>query len=275
MRNLEDYLLDTFTFNNYINNQPMIIEGLDIDIYNRTVSLTNKHSKGINFEIDKPIYRKINGMNVYSIFKRTKLRDEKNINRDGNPFIYALKGINKWKFDISDNEIREYCRKFINQCDKLDKIYDTIIIVPSGSDLNKRFMKTLSNIIGTKYNLEDFFHKVEKEYADDSINITQIKKDFGDNYKKVMHDIYDGFMKMKGKYFEAKYIDKKYLKYIDCIISSSNEYELFDCLEYITNKNVLVLDDTISSGETVSRCVKAIQTYAPKKIDVITLLSKL
>ena len=200
MRNLEDYLLDTFTFNNYINNQPMIIEGLDIDIYNRTVSLTNKHSKGIDFEIDKPIYRKINGMNVYSIFKRTKLRDEKNINRDGNPFIYALKGINKWKFDISDNEIREYCRKFINKCDKLDKIYDTIIIVPSGSDLNKRFMKTLSNIIGTKYNLEDFFHKVEKEYADDSINITQIKKDFGDNYKKVMHDIYDGFMKMKGKY---------------------------------------------------------------------------
>lgn len=275
MRNLEDYLLDTFTFNRYINNQPMIIEGLDIDIYNRTVSLTNKHSKGIDFEIDKPIYRKINGMNVYSIFKRTKLIDEKNINRDGNPFIYALKGINKWKFDISDNEIREYCRKFINQCDKLDKTYDTIIIVPSGSDLNKRFMKTLSNIIGTKYNLEDFFHKVEKEYADDSINITQIKKDFGNNYKKVMYDIYDGFIKMKGKYFEAKYIDKKYLKYIDCIISSSNEYELFDCLEYITNKNILVLDDTISSGETVSRCVKAIQTYNPKKIDVITLLSKL
>ena len=95
MRNLEDYLLDTFTFNNYINNQPMIIEGLDIDIYNRTVSLTNKHSKGIDFEINKPIYRKINGMNVYSIFKRTKLRDVKNINRDGNTFIYALKRINK------------------------------------------------------------------------------------------------------------------------------------------------------------------------------------
>lgn len=261
----------------FINNifvPDMIIEGLDIDEKHRLVRLTNKHDKGVDFDIEKPIYSNIQGMNIYSIFKRTPLTTEI-VNRDGNPFIYALKDINGWKFDITDQEIISYSKKFIKQCEKINKDYDTIIVVPSGSNLNERFMKTLSNIIKSKYNINDFFFKVEKEYAYDSRNLTKIRNDSKDNdeYEHILDSIDRGFQKMKGKWFEAKYIDKKYLKYIDCVISKNDEYELFDCLEYITNKNILVLDDTISSGETASRCVKAIQSYDPNKVDVITLLS--
>lgn len=270
MKNIDEYI-NRFIDNHFIDD--IIIEGLDIDEQQKLVSLTDKHNKGIDFEIEKSIYTKINDINVYSIFKRTKLKTDKGFARDGNPFIYALKNINGWKFNISDAEIFTYCRKFINQCEKIDKNYDTIIIVPSGSHLNERFMKTLSKIIKSKNNIKDFFYKVEKEYAYDSRNLTKIRQDYKDKYIQVLEDIDKGFNKMKGKWFEAKYINKKYLKYIECIISNNNDYELFDCLEYIMGKNILVLDDTISSGETVSRCVKAIQSYSPNKVDVITLLS--
>ena len=275
MISINEYI-NRFKYNPFIDND-MIIEGLNIDEKNKLVKLTSEHNKGVDFDIDKLIHYKVNNINVYSIFKRTKLKTEQGFERDGNPFIYALKEINGWKFDISDQDIINYCRKFLNQCEKIDKQYDTIIIVPSGSNLNERFMKTLSGIIKSKYNIKDFFIKVTKEDAYDSRNLTKIKNDSKTNkeYEDILDEIDDGFKQMKGKWFEAKHINKKYLKYIECIISNNNNYELFDCLEYIMNKNILVLDDTISSGETISKCVKAIQSYDPNKVDVITLLSKI
>ena len=44
----------------------------------------------------------------------------------------------------------------------------------------------------------------------------------------------------------------------------------------INDKDILILDDTISSGETISDNVKAIRdTFQPKYITVIILFSKL
>lgn len=45
--------------------------------------------------------------------------------------------------------------------------------------------------------------------------------------------------------------------------------------DMINDKNVLLLDDIVSSGNTVSSCFKNIkQTFNPKSITVLTLLSK-
>ena len=53
--------------------------------------------------------------------------------------------------------------------------------------------------------------------------------------------------------------------------------DLFDDIKknYIDDKNILLLDDTISSGETVSQCINRIlSNFIPKSITIITLLSK-
>ena len=53
--------------------------------------------------------------------------------------------------------------------------------------------------------------------------------------------------------------------------------DLFDDIKknYIDDKNILLLDDTISSGETVSQCINGIlSNFIPKSITIITLLSK-
>ena len=44
----------------------------------------------------------------------------------------------------------------------------------------------------------------------------------------------------------------------------------------INDKNVLILDDTIATGKTVSEIAKlTVDTFSPKKVTIITLFSAL
>ena len=67
--------------------------------------------------------------------------------------------------------------------------------------------------------------------------------------------------------------DSSVLKYINYI--TYNEDEDTNIREKIDGKDILVLDDIISSGESVSQAVKTINdSFIPKSVTVITLLSK-
>lgn len=82
------------------------------------------------------------------------------------------------------------------------------------------------------------------------------------------------FEQMSTDKFEAKYI-KPYIKYFDSFITSRKE-KTSDIYSSIYDKSVLILDDTISHGDTVSYCVEALNTTSkPNKCYVITLLSPL
>ena len=79
----------------------------------------------------------------------------------------------------------------------------------------------------------------------------------------------------KDDYFTYKEIPTNLRKYIcnSCTIYGNDALKYSDI---INDKDILILDDTISSGETISDNVKAIRdTFAPKSITVITLFSKL
>lgn len=79
-----------------------------------------------------------------------------------------------------------------------------------------------------------------------------------------------------GEIFQAKYIPKKYLKYFKEIVSLSKKYKISDLYNNFYDKNVLVIDDVISSGITVSQEVESIKNnFNPKKVDVLTLLSSI
>ena len=52
--------------------------------------------------------------------------------------------------------------------------------------------------------------------------------------------------------------------------------EFFAQLDKINDKNVLILDDTIETGSTISETTNLIlKSYVPKNITIITLFSKL
>ena len=259
----------------YINDlDNYIVEGLNIDVYNKTVSLTDNHNLGIDFSlVNNPVYDKHNGYDVISIFKRTSLTDINNTQRDGNPFIYALKKKNGWKFNITSEEINKYIRRFLTVCKKINNKYDTIIITPSASELNEKFMKAISRQVDANNIINEYFVKLSKEEIidDDLIDIERIRNDYGNSFNKVMSEIHRSFRRMKGETFEAKYVKKEYLKYIKYIETNGDD----DIRKYIDDKDILLLDDTISSGETVSQCINGIlSNFIPKSITIITLLSK-
>lgn len=274
MKSLQEMLKESFekSYTNDLDNY--IVEGLNIDVDNKTVSLTDAHNSGIDFSlVNNPVYDKHNGYDVISIFKRTSLTDINNTQRDGNPFIYALKNKNGWKFNITSEEINKYIRRFLSICKKINNKYDTIIITPSASELNEKFMKAISRHVDANNIINEYFVKLSKEEIidDDLIDIERIRNDYGNSFNKVMSEIHRSFRRMKGETFEAKYVKKEYLKYIKYIETNGDD----GIRKYIDDKDILLLDDTISSGETVSQCINGIlSNFIPKSITIITLLSK-
>lgn len=276
MKNLKDILKTTFISTSANEMENYIVEGLNIDTDKKTVSLTDDHDRGVDFSlVNNPIYSKYKGYNVISIFKRTKLYDNDNVQRDGNPFIYALKEKYNWKFNITDVEIKKYIKQFLETCDKINSSYDTIIITPSSSNINEKFMKIISKQVNSKNIINEFFLKmsIEEIVDNDLIDKEAIQNDYPKEYNKVIMEIHKSFRKMKGKYFEAKSMtNKDYLKYIKYIGVNTDE----NVRNKIDGKDILLLDDIISSGETISQCIEGvISNFEPKSITIITLLSQL
>lgn len=269
MNTITEFIQKQFKLDSAMEKDNFIVEGLIVNDRNHTVTLTDNHNKGVDFSLIKnPVYDIFNGINVISISKRTFLKDyEKDKNIDGNPFIYALKNKFGWKFDIDDKTIIKYCRRFLEICDKINSNYDTIIMVPSKSSINERFMDVIYKKVNAKNKITQNFYKVDLDEV--TIEYDKIENDFS-NSDEVIEFIREGFRKMNNE-FEAKFIDKKYLKYIKYLGNHNPE----EFRNKIDGKDILILDDIMSSGTTVSQCVENIQnTFNAKSITVITLLSK-
>ena len=257
-------------------NEPLyIVEGININSNDKTISLTDEHDKGVDFSlVNNPVYDKYKDFDVISIFKRSKLVDDTNTERDGNPFIYALKEKKGWTFDITNDEIFRYIKRFLEICKKINNTYDTIVITPSSTNINERFMKVISKQVQAENIVREFLVKIKKEEIidDNLIDKEQITKDYPNNYNEVITKISRSFRRMEGADIEAKHMDKKYLKYVK-YIGVNNDLNIRPMID---GKDILVLDDTISSGTTVSQCIDGITSnFTPKSITIVTLLSKL
>lgn len=257
-------------------NEPLyIVEGININSNDKTISLTDEHDKGVDFSlVNNPVYDKYKDFDVISIFKRSKLVDDTNTERDGNPFIYALKEKKGWTFDITNDEIFRYIKRFLEICKKINNTYDTIVITPSSTNINERFMKVISKQVQAENIVREFLVKIKREEIidDNLIDKEQITKDYPNNYNEVITKISRSFRRMEGADFEAKHMDKEYLKYVK-YIGVNNDLNIRPMID---GKDILVLDDTISSGTTVSQCIDGITSnFTPKSITIVTLLSKL
>lgn len=134
-----------------------IMEGINIDLKNKIVSLNLSHEKGVDTSIiSNPTYYRVKDVDVISIFKRKKY-----VKGDGNPLLYALKGINGWKIEKFDVQL--LMKQFIRIAEKIDPVYDTIIKIPSSNDLNNIFMERLNKIIKSHDKLEVSLSKLEKD----------------------------------------------------------------------------------------------------------------
>ena len=242
------------------------VEGINIDAGNKIVSFDDSHEENVDTSnIINPTYHTVNGYPVISIFKR-KANEEKS---DGNPLIYALKGILNWKIDKTS--IIELLKKFIRISEKIKPEYDTIVVVESSNTLNTKFLHRLNKIIRAKNVITDLFYKIPaSEILTANFDGRSMPKEDAEFVHKKLRR-----MIKNNNIFSFKFIPKE-LRY--CIKKTIGMYppetELIKYSKLINDKNVLVLDDTISSGTTISEyCKNLIDTFTPKSLTVITLFS--
>lgn len=255
-----------------------LIEGIDIDYKNRTVGFNPTHENNVDTSVIlNPKYSNINGIDVISLFTRKKSIS----GGDGNPLIYALKGLNDWKFKNGNSDIYGLLRQFLLISQKIKEKYDTIITIPSSKYLNTIFLHKLNKIIKADNLIEDYFYKMlADEVFEDYVDWQSIDRDNSDiEFEKISKDINMYFYNMHTKnngIFSYKYIKNPDLrKYIKKTMWSTEEKSV-ECAPYINGKSILILDDTISSGQSISEATSNIANiFDPKSITVITLFSAL
>ena len=164
-----------------------LIEGIDIDTTNKTISFNGSHEQNVDTSIlINPTYVNINGIDVISIFKRKKAND---FSFDGNPLIYALKGINDWKFKNPQSDIINLLKQFIRIVEKIQPKYDTIITVPSTNELNIEFLHRLDKIIKSDFQITDYLYKMNDYFTnrfDEAINkVKDLIPEYYEAYKTV------------------------------------------------------------------------------------------
>ena len=154
-------MLDQYTLENRLKEHQYLIEGIDIDELNHVVSFNPSHEENVDTSIIlNPTYSEIDNIKIISIFKRKTSEDS---NYDGNPLIYALKGIKDWKFNNPKTDIINLLKQFIRISEKIEDHYDAIITVPSQNELNTEFLYRLNKIIKSDVKIEDYFWKLTAE----------------------------------------------------------------------------------------------------------------
>lgn len=228
----------------------------------------------------QPIYSTVRGYKVISIFSRKMSKDK----LDGNPLIYALKG-KDWKFKHPQYDIFALLRRFVAVTKELKDTYDTIITIPSSNSLNVEILHKVSKLIPHSYEYEDFFTKYTVDDVYESfIDSEWLDRAYKDNptEKKKMHGrLYAAFEKMcslNNRIFSYKYIKPIELRNaINQSMKVSDKYtDEFSVSDQINGKKVLIIDDTVTSGKTLSDSADAImEMYDPKSITFLTLFSPL
>lgn len=255
--------------------QKLLNEGIDIDL-NRNVTMTDKHEKLVNTSLENnPTYSDqiIDGVRVWSIFQRKQGLPS---DGDGNPMLYALK---KEKNYVMTNPkvVNTRIEAIANKFSAMNQGLDVTIMVPSSNSLNKYF----ANIIGRKCNnpvyISDVLVKMTIEEVDDFIfeQGSAFRKYYGKKFLNAYQIFKNYCNRMPNGFQFHKIADLEMRKVIENTIKLNDQY-YGKYIDAINDKNVVIVDDSITLGQSLKESYNIIQTYySPKSISVVTLFSPL
>ena len=261
-----------------------MVEGIDIDVDSipHTVGFNPNHQEYVDTNDPwnpYPIYNTINGYKVISVFVRKRTDDR----YDANPLLKALKGHKDWTFRDEHYDLMALLRRFVAVTKELNENFDVIITTPSNNQLNNRIFDIVERIIPHRAAIKDFFKKYNANFVldymidDDLIaQMSNTQEQYIDCKKEIERSIMRMNQKNNG-IFSYKYIEEGYRKYvIQSMYISDNVKSNLELANVINGKRVLVLDDTVTSGKTISDSAEALMdTFDPFDITFLTLFSPL
>jgi len=273
-------LKDIISLIERVENKSILKEGIDIDYQNQTVSYNPSHQDNVDTSLENnPTVSTEygNNINVYSIFKR-----KNDSLYDGNPLLYALKNEKNWKF-ASDRDKEDIITQIRQIAKKFNSMYQGgfTILIPSSNYLNQ----FIGNILKETGNNTIIAGDVLLKLTTDEVIEAVLMKD--SPFIQYYGDRTNDAIKLLGKYIERMNREKNgvYIRHyvldstmrnlISKTIKASEE-AIAKYSKYIENEDILIIDDSISRGDTIKEACEILQnTYSPKSITVLTLFSKL
>lgn len=255
-----------------------LYEGIEIDPVSKTISLNPKfksHSEITMLLKPHLVYSAPSIGKVYSLFKRESLQE----GTAENCFVQALKNENGWKFK-NKTDRDDLIRRIIRSRRKLSSDFDTLVMISSEDQLNNEIFKSVRKVAKYENYIKDAFFKVEaSEVYYRYYDFDRLKNDINDDFSfgRIDHHIYRDLqdMMLANNVFTYKKTDSSTREYLEKYLRVLNESDLKSRHE-INDKNVLVLDDTVSSGKILSDYAFALNaTFCPSSITFLTVFSPL
>lgn len=254
-------------------------EGIDFDPQTKTVSYNPSHENNVDTSIENnPSINKelVSGVQVWSIFKR-----KRGLRGDGNPLIYALKG-EGWNFRSEEDRIAIE-KQFDAIATKFANMYPigVTILIPSGSELNKHIADVVMSKSKRAELITGLICKLTTEEVDEIV--LDFNSKFREHYKENFNSAYyqlgqylDQMDKeRKGSFSRHLIKDPEMRDVLDSTLRLSDD-RFAEFANKINGQDILIIDDTISRGQTViEACRIMMESYSPKSITVLTLLSQL
>lgn len=272
MRNLDTIISESI--NSVLN------EGIDFDPMTRTVAYNPSHEDNVdtsvenNPTIDKEL---IQGINVWSIFKRKRGNA-----LDGNPLVYALKNEAGWHFR-SQEDANAIEKQFHLIAEKFASMYPigVTIIIPSGNELNNHIAEVVMSKSENAQLINGVICKMTTEEVNDIVmqDGSKFREYYGDSFNEAYYQLCAYFEEMNEKRngsFSRHFVKDPDMRNVLDVTLKISEDRYAEFANKINGQHILLVDDTISRGQTIANaCNIMIDSYAPKSITVLTLLSKL
>lgn len=235
--------------------------GIDVCELGR-VRLNDEHNERLITCVNKnPTVCNKKGLTISSIYRRTKHGDQR---RDGNPFIYAMKG--KKGFTITNRELYRFKPSFIDILDKIQipNDVDCFVGMPSGHVIVNYFGVRLARKFGVKYS-DDWFIKRTVGDVLDNFDLTNVK----DKDQRAVKRVLSGYKKLpKDAQVSLKNIENKIRGYFPPLSLAPG----VNCQN--ANRIVLV-DDLLSTGTTLLSARDCLTTHGVMTEGAFCLLSEL
>ena len=260
-----------------------INEGVDFDLNLRKVSYNPKHQRNVDTSVEhNPIINDgiVDGIEVWSIFQRKKGF----VGIDGNPLIRALKGEDNWSFKSEKDRLN-----ILHQFDLIaDKFVDMFpessltIVIPSENKLNEFIASEITKKLKDVEMIDDCLRKLTIEEVSDIVindDTCEFRKHYKNHFNAAYKKLDNYFRRMKkeknGKFTRHYVKDSEMRDVLDRTLALNDDFES-EYASKIYGKNVLIIDDSISRGQTIKEACEIIKdSYAPKTIRVLTLMSSL
>ena len=263
------------------------------------VEFTDAHENGVDTSLEhNPTIdtETIPGVTIYSIFQRNDA-----IPQDGNPLIYALKGNNEHKWSISDKNKSKLKDRIKNIVDKFCEMHSVnfTIVVPSGGNINNMLRDMVDEILTSHSKENIILNNVLDKMTADEVQEELFEKDSPftkefdtpEKQQRAWEKIKDSFARMNTEndgVFSYKMVQPPmYRRWITKALKFSSNINLSDMASKLPDKHILIIDDTITFGNTIRSVanlirdtisnikgdVNTVEQFAPASISALTLFS--